>query len=356
MRKRILVLNQGDTPNYGDQAIHRTIECYFTNQDYEVISFPFWKETDVFGKHYYHYPKIVRWLLWHVQFLLDFFNRQVIRKKINENFYDAIIIGGGELLSSHYGFNSSMYFWTKFASKKNIPIILLGVSGNIDMPKRKLKRYRKALALCSKIYVRDHYTGKICRENYDVNSIVRPDVVFGFQKICSISNSVAKKRDTLLVVPIAFYDGIKKGLHVSNEEEYLQYLVGQIESHLLNHSKIVITCTENGDELFARKLTQALQSKNYDVIVDYHPFSNLENYLNLLSNTKTIISGRMHAMILGKLFSCDVVSIKFKKKLEVFEQEYGIKKDLSGVAEEVFQTFCEIHSFLSEGGNYEKRN
>ena len=105
--KKILVLNQGATQNYGDIAINNTIITYLKKQGFEVDYFPFWLEELVFGKKYEKIPKFIMKVIWHLQFLLDGLLKKTIRKNIVILKYDAIIIGGGELLCGHRGFNTA---------------------------------------------------------------------------------------------------------------------------------------------------------------------------------------------------------------------------------------------------------
>ena len=79
MGKKILILNQGNSNNYGDIAINKVISTYLKKNDFKVKNEMFWSENEVFGTKFLKYPKIIRWFLWNFSFGMDFFNRISIK-------------------------------------------------------------------------------------------------------------------------------------------------------------------------------------------------------------------------------------------------------------------------------------
>lgn len=346
MHKKILILNQGNTPNLGDIAINDTITTYFKNKNYDIDFYPFWDEKVVFGNKYENYPKVVRWMLWHFEIFLDFFNRKSINKKIKNSRYDSIIIGGGELLSSHYGFNSSLFLWTKVAKKKNIPIYLFGVSGDLEMSGHKLKRYMKALKKCDKVFVRDAYTKEICMNYYNVNSIHIPDVVFGYNEIIKKSTAAKKSKNTLLIVPIEYYDKIKKNMDLDSEESYFKYLISLIKKYVNNDKKVIVTSSVLSDNDFSKRFYAFAKNELENIKLEFKEYTNLDNYISLINKSYTVISGRMHALILAKINGCKIVPIPFKNKLVVFKKEYASNKDIKKVENKVIDAFNKLEKLI----------
>ena len=334
--------------NYGDNAINLVICKILNTNNLSVESKSFWSEEEVFGKKYYTYPKIIRWLLWNCSFLMDFYNYVNINNIIRTNNYDAIIIGGGELLGCNFGFNSSLYLWTKLSKKRGIPVYLIGVSGSLDMPKNKIRRNSKSLSICRRIFVRDSYTKEMVEKKYGYKCERIHDCVFSYKKIFKNNLPKFENKDSILVVPILFYDGIKKGLGLKNEEEYIDYMKSELYKEVISYknNKIVITCTDLGDESFSNKLYQSIiedeKYKKKDIV--FCPFTTLDDFLELVNKAELIISSRMHAMILGKIFGSDIYPIAFKNKLKIFKDEYQNIKDINNIE---FESYGQLKSICN---------
>lgn len=331
--KKVLILNQGYTNNYGDVAINAVISKFLKNNQYNVDYNCFFSEKEILGKNYYKYPKILKYILWNSKLLMDIFNKKNISKILKNKNYNLILIGGGELLSNHNGFNSSMYLWTKIAKNKNIPVIVYGVSGDTDMSTRNLNRYKKALKLVKKIFVRDEYSKCICKDVYDVESICVPDCVFAYKKLFDENYFTDSNNKLIVIVPIFYYKAIKDSLNLKNEKEYINYLKKIIHDQELNNQDILITCTDKCDEDICIKLYNDMlkdnRFKNNKILIE--GFTNLDDYIKIIKKARIVISGRMHSMILGKIYGAKILPIKFKKKLEVFDKEYTNNSDIESI-------------------------
>lgn len=332
---KILLLNQGNTYNYGDVAIKDTIVCFFENQKNKVLFSSFWDEKEVYGNIMKF--KLIYKIINHSLILTDFFNFLHIKKTVKNNDFDCVVIGGGELLCGHSGFNSSLYIWTKIMKKINKPIYILGVSGDLKMSKKKLKRNRYSLSNCNELLVRDNYTKEICDNYYKVTSNQYPDVVFSYNKVKGVSEGVYDKDNTMLFVPIELNDRVKKGLNINTEQEYLQYCLSLISEHSVGSEKIIITTTTKDDINISNKIYNYLK-ENSKLSVELIGYSNLENYVKLVRKSNTIISGRMHAMILGLLYNNKVIAIPFKEKLIGFKNEYGNLNNINNVENNSFKS------------------
>lgn len=337
--KKILLLNQGNTDNYGDIAINDTISAYFEKKGYEVHFFPFWSEEVVFGKKYNKYPPIIKKIIWHNINFVDFLNKISIKNKFESMDYSAVIIGGGELLSGHPGFNSSLKVWSDILEEKKIPLYLLGVSGDIKMSEEFLQRNSNSLKKIEKIYVRDQLTAEICKNNYKVNSSYSPDVVFGYHKIFEKKN-VSSNKEGLVVVPIEFYNLIQINLNLENEELYINYLDELTIGSLENNENVIITCSTKSDQIIAKKLYNHLKNRYSHLSISYREYSTIDEYEKILSNSRKVISGRMHALILGIINGCIVDVIPFKEKLIGFGENYSNREsDRNSLENEVIETF-----------------
>ena len=334
--KRILVINQGHTNNYGDIAINDTIITFFKNKGIDVEFMPYWEETKVFGKHYRKLPYRLIKNIMKSFFIVDWLNKRCIKKQLKNKKYNAVIIGGGELLGNHIGFNSSLYVLTKIFNKKDVPVYLLGVSGDIDVSKKMISRYKKSLKRCKEIIVRDNHTKKICNQTYEVSCTKGVDVVFSYLKVTKKNNYDMTKKNIVVLVPISYNYKIKEELNLNNKNEYYDYLKKIVIKNLKGNDRLVVTSTVLDDEKTSKELYQYLLKTIQKNEIQYLPYSSLNNFIDLLKKSNLVISARMHAMILGLIFENKIEAIPFKRKLQVFKEEYQSCKDLDKVQENAY--------------------
>ena len=327
----IAVINQGHTENLGDIAINQVITQHFKNKGCRVVFLPFWDEKRVFNK-FSKCNFLIKALLKFPVFV-DTLNTIRIKKSIKNLNLDGAIIGGGELLSGHKGFNSSLACWTKELKKLEVPIALYGISGDVRMKEYLIKRNTRALKYFDYICVRDLNTKKIFEETYQViTNDVAPDVVFALNKITNSKTDITKHAKYTIFVPVPFDDKMKSYLNVSNIEEYKAYLVKLIKNNTAEKQKIIFTTTVKDDDEFIKSLFTDFKTKLTEHECIYQPYATLADFLSLLTDTDVVLSARMHAMILGLIHGCKITPIQFKEKLAVFQNEYNIDVNTDEVA------------------------
>lgn len=342
----ILILNQGNTENYGDVAINSALVNFFINKNNTVDFCPFWDEKLVFGNNFYNLPYIFQKQYLKTFRRIDYFNKKRFKKVLKKKSYDAVIVGGGELLGNHVGFNSSLYVLSGLLDDVNIPLIVFGVSGSPKLEEEITARNRKSLLSASKLYVRDRTTQYLCENTYEVMSTYCPDVVFGLHKIKGIRND-EDNREGMVIAPMIYNDLIKNNLHLNDENEYLSYLEDFIDENKIANEKITVTCTALEDSNMVMKLYERLKISNNNVF--YEEYSNLEEYECIISNSRLVISARMHALILGIINGCIVQTIPFKEKLIEFKDTYNNKTvNVESLASEVDFCLNEIDKYIKE--------
>ena len=313
--KQVLIANQSHTNNYGDIAIGKSIAENFASRGFKVIQKPYCDEPSTYGRLWN--LKIFRKLISKPLVIKDYFNRKRIQSILDKQNYKAVIIGGGELASSHREFNSCFYVWAEETRKRNIPLYVLGVSGDSEMNQKMLARYQEAMKYCRKIMVRDNTTKKIMQNYYNRNPKVFPDVVFA-RKV----SKTKKKKDNLLITLINPSPKVYHGLHVSSKQEYFDYYFNLLNKEPCNN--IIVAPSVKNDEGISLEFFNYLKTKKkLSKTIQYVGYSTLNNFESLLDGTKTIISARMHVMILGLLYGCNIKPIPFKTKLITFEKEYS---------------------------------
>lgn len=339
---RILLINQGHTDNLGDQAIDAVLTAFLRERGAEAISVPY--ESYVEGRVHFGFdrkqilPRTAR----HLSAVMDHWNRARIRGILNDSGdVSAAVLGGGELLSvSHLGFASALPVWCDELAAHGIPTAITGVSGDFVAGSR-AKRFARALRSCRYISVRDHNTEQIMRDDYGIRAAYHPDVVFSYARL--FPESVRPQpRNTELCVPVRF-DGnqfASMGLH--DERSYMDYLATALP-HGDSAVPVFVTSTVES-ETYPDHVSRALRARGLQASA--HTGLTLSEFIDVLNRTSFLLSGRMHACILGLQYGCDVHAIPYREKLAVFAEEYGSVADFERVADASYAGLEELAAAL----------
>jgi polysaccharide pyruvyl transferase WcaK-like protein len=326
----IAVINQGHTDNLGDIAINKVITEKLKSDGINVIFFPFWDEKKVFGI-LSRFNLFLRIFL-RFPILVDSLNIMRINKIVSKYKLDGAVIGGGELISSHKGFNSSIHCWSRVLKKQGVRLALYGVSGDAKMKNYLITRNIASLRRFDYICVRDEQTRNIFRTVYRLDAVdIYPDVVFSYADNSNVSNICSNDSRLAIFAPIPFSEKIRSNLNLLDEDQYKIYLRDMITNNTSSEHVVVFTTTVKDDDLFVKSIYNEfkLQLTSHNCI--YKPYSDLNEYTSLLNNADVVISARMHAMILGLAFDCKIIPVEFKEKLVVFQREYGGKVDMTSI-------------------------
>lgn len=327
--KKILLITQGHTPNIGDYAIERCGEEFFKSQGFEVISAPY--EIQISEKLHLtgKLAVLTNKIFSRFYFLNDIWHRKRIKSLLasavgnntassgtadsnttgcNTTGSDicCAVIGGGELISNHKGFNSSFYNWCKVLSDMRIPIAVHGVSGDINMSDRLLERYRVSLQKCFRVSVRDRKTAENFKKAYGFDPFYSPDVVFAFPKLSAFKTDGSHKRESpknsnsadlaenvgncvdsniknvknVLCIPVPYTQDMAETIGTRDEREYFDYLINaafenvtadkqtinkQTAANQTAEIRLNITSTVAGDMDFVQRFADYAQNhaRNY---------------------------------------------------------------------------------------------
>ena len=327
--RKILVINQGQSLNYGDIAINQVVQGFFESKEYDIDFLPLWDETKIFG--FLSKNKIVLKVLMRLPHLVDYFYRRFLVKNTSKKTYDAIIIGGGDLLSNHRGFNNAIYNIMRVLDD---PKYIIGVSGNRNMSRFYLRRYKKALEKATRVYVRDNATARICKNVYGVSTVTYPDVVFAFNKVIKTSYP-EEERNTNLLIPMIYYKESGAYLGLKTEDEFYQFIYNQIPRKIDN-LKIAITTPE---DIYSAKKIQEIFSINGREVPEVVKYESLSEFMNLLNRTEVVYSCRMHGLILGAISGCVMKPIVVKGKIRAFNSEYiDSERSIDTISEEAYSS------------------
>jgi polysaccharide pyruvyl transferase WcaK-like protein len=352
---RILLVNQGKSgENLGDRAIAETFRKVLNDKEciVDIAGFSETKsqsipEIDIKGKTInlkYIIKKRVKkaipsLLIWIIKY----------RKKIKQEFknlrntqYDLVIIGGGQLIKSKSVFPYALLTWYNIVRKNlSCPIIVAGVGTDVEFSAFEKMIYKKVLTGLDGIFARDFSSQKIIQECFKVKCKYMPDIAFAESRY--ITDLLDFKDRRIFLVMIFSYDSyIKNSKRLVNKEEYYKTWLGLINDNSDKELEIVLSYTTTSDKIetyeFARYLEKYGDFKFYIGKTD-----NLEEYSNLLMQTKQILSGRMHAMILGLNYNCKVIPFIVNPKLEIFKKEWiNIEYDKKAINNIIDESINEI--------------
>ena len=236
------------------------------------------------------------------------------------------------MFGSNRGFGAVFSCWIRELEKRGVPCCVVGVSGDRNVSRFQIPRNKKALQKCFLGNVRDEESRNVFSELYGISADYSPDVVF----LLGRKNEVGANQTTTLCIPVHLQN---KFLNGETDTEYYYHLI-QGNSRK-DGDQVVFSTTESKDQNYVQDLCFAINQK-YGTEYTFIPCSNYEKYCEILERTRIVISGRMHAMILGLLYGCEIKPIAFKSKLEVFEKEYGNNADINHICENVRCSYKKI--------------
>lgn len=396
--KKILLITQGHTPNIGDYAIARCEEEFFKSQGFEVVRAPYEiqisEKLRLTGKLAILTNKIFS----KCYFLNDIWHKKRIKSLLanadcNPEDFSCAIIGGGELVGSHKGFNSSFYNWCKVLSDKRIPIAVHGVSGDINMNARLLERYKVSLRKCFRVSVRDRKTVANFKKAYDFVPFYSPDAVFAFPKLSAFADRSEGKSGNLsdingtcgtdsadgtagnesraknvLCIPVPYAQDMEKTLGTRNEQAYFDYLINAACKNSTDGNsnrsqpfeiRLNITSTVAGDMDFVQRFADYAQNtaKNKarnnaqnipKLTAKVIPFAQFDEFLTLLESSDLIISARMHACILALLKNRKICAVPFREKLKTFKEEYTDSQNTGNLRKIIDESYAGLCALADE--------
>lgn len=338
--KKVLVINEGFSSNLGDQAIKKSVLDVLADlgcsTDFAYYSAPAihrlpasdiekkgktgTKQAGFFDKGIF---KSGRQVLGYTKWYL--INTKEIKRILKTGNYEAIIIGGGQLINSSEKvlfniFSLALYCWVKAARKyTNADIYLMGVGVVNCFHKSEYHFYSKALKGINGIWVRDAYSRESVKKCFNIEAGLMPDFAF-YDSACY--NTDYKKEDSALVGVYSYQEFVakfdKRG--VSREEYYRDWyrVVQNYMKEGLN-VKLFYTTSSDAEECF---LFQEYIQKEHGLTIEIARTSTLDSLYALYKPVKKVYSARMHALLLGMKYQCRAEPYLISQKLASFDNEY----------------------------------
>ena len=187
------------------------------------------------------------------------------------------------------------------------------------------------MSQCFLVSVRDKDSVSVFKELYDISADYAPDSVFRLDKYDRSKINTGG----LVCVPVGL-----NNCEISDVDFYYNKI-----KNVPNVNRIVFTSTEERDQSYSKKLCEDINHK-YNEKYEFVPYVDLQSFCNVLDNADYVVSARMHAMIIGLLKGCKPIPITFKRKLEVFEEEYCNKVNVDDVVNLLNEKYDEYASLI----------
>lgn len=329
--KKILLINRGFSDNLGEQAIRCCMEGLLTSLKCKVdfrdltdrkkkeINYNKEAAKKLSVKSLYNRVKnntLLR-LYWFITNVRMF--KIVFQKK-----YDVVLIGGGQLINSNISFPLAVFLWVNLFRKfSNSKIVFFGV-GSITKLKRIDKLlFKNALRKVDSIYLRDAVSIDFISKEFGVESIYTPDVAFCINFFYPINN---RKKEKKVLIGLTEYSRYAKYNDDKDEIQYLTYWENLILDYHNKGFNVSLFYTTVNDLVEAIKMRKHIKEK-YNIIIHITVINNLDDLINEISKAAIVISQRMHALIIARVYGCEVIPIIISDKIKAFKEQY-LDKDV----------------------------
>ncbi|NNN45447.1 MULTISPECIES: polysaccharide pyruvyl transferase family protein [unclassified Vibrio] len=330
MIKKIITVNEMFSDNIGDQAISDQMEHFCKKGDnYLVDKADFSFRTSLKKQNVVkvNEKKLIRLPIYLKPFLLILKNAGKANA-IAKNKYDLAIIGGGQLILSNGSFSASMFLYALFFKLygTKVKIVSVGVGERFSLVDKII--YRFAFYFVDEFFLRDIKSQENLRAIFGKKAEYSPDIAYFMSgKICKSTSSKH------LICPVE-YEVFKRyykemGYNFVDYKKYENKWIDEIESIIFDNPDdgVIITATTLADYQFAVSIFKLLSAKHVGR-VELVKTENWYEFIDIAKNCDSVMSGRMHALILCHCLGLKIVPYKISKKISAFENFY-LKADAS---------------------------
>jgi len=322
---KILLLNEGYSDNLGDQVINDSLHYLLKNNGIINIDFQDFtkninkpREISIKNKKtikFFFILKILKKIVpSKIKWLIQNINRVI---KISRHDYDLVIIGGGQLILSNATFSIAMFLWIfLLKSFRNKKIILFAVGSGTKFNFLDKILYQYILKSVSKIYVRDHNSKKILKYIFDIDTTLVYDVAFIHSRIF---NKVRNPQENILLGVISFDVYKRYNKNNISEEYFFETWIQLLNKNSINIENIQLFYTTQSDRTASLKFKNYISSE-YQIDLEIVETSTKDKLIDELNKAKLVISARMHALILGFTYKCEIITYPVSDKLIEFDR------------------------------------
>ena len=343
---KVLLLNEGYSDNLGDQAINDSFKYLLKSNEIKNIDFvDFTKNINDPKKIAIHekknekrtfatklkkaIPPKIRWLLKNTYRVY----------KASKNRYDKVFIGGGQLILSNDTFAIAMATWIfflKFFGNKDIVLFAVGSGSRFSFVDKLFYKY--VLNNVSKIYVRDFKSQEIIKKLFNIDTKFVYDVAFIHNKI---TKNLESKKENILLGVISFDVYNRYNSKNLTKEEFFESWVELLTKNNIALNQVKLFYTTQDDRVASIEFKNYILNK-YHIALELIETHTKDILVNELDKAKIVISARMHALILGLTYGCEIVTYKISDKLIAFDEMFGKDFELKAVQNNIEMTMKDV--------------
>ncbi|HDT0788465.1 TPA: polysaccharide pyruvyl transferase family protein [Klebsiella aerogenes] len=339
LSKKVLIINENCSDNIGDHAINEGVKKLVLDNGFEPISVGFdaefkkvtpkkinvdinWraKVRELKYRYISSNPviKYTRWIL----------NNNKRMSQLNFNDFEFVIIGGGQLIQSGGTFPIALYQWVKKIKKHRIPVYVLGVGCAEKFSYLDRFLIKIALSDTAAVYVREQQSIKKVNDFFDIKASYIPDLAYCLYP-AKLNHKKIISEKYVMVGSTSYYVYTKNMKELGDENyktlsDYISMWQDIIENEIISGEKVILLSTTKDDAFLNEYIYHSERIKPYsDSILLVKDIPDLDEYLNHMSNIKKIYSGRMHSLILGHIFNCELKAVRLNKKIDYYMDEYS---------------------------------
>lgn len=362
---RILLVNQGHTDNLGDRAIAQvmaTVVKKATGADTVVMPFIPDEQSSALAdmrteiQPVMPTPDELPWLrrtVWRVKrFIRDVKSEPIqerytrlIRERLDTaGHFDAAIIGGGELVKGNgHPFFYSLQAWIDVLAERSCPVAVMGVSSDSQFTGKEIAVLREAFAKCATVLVRDEKTLAVMRDIVHADAVYAPDVVFAYRYLQSCLPLEQRHGEGVMIqracgaCVYAYQELSAEMKHRYTREAYYEMWHGLIMQQAADGDDIKLLYTTYTDYCESVRFREWLLAEK-NMQANLAEIDSIDDYVDELADCQSLVSGRMHAMILALQYGVEVDAVPIKTKLAVFKDEwerrqFAWERDGKGIAD-----------------------
>jgi polysaccharide pyruvyl transferase WcaK-like protein len=358
--KNFLTLNEGGSDNFGDQMISSSLgailegnchnvdkydftRCYKLNRKIERVDTNKASKKSVIikilGKN-----KALSRVKWIVKNTLTIVN--VCKKK-----YDIAFIGGGQLILSNPIFPVAFFFWVFFLYINKTKIYVIGVGSGESFSVFEIFLYKVSLKKCNKVLLRDLKSIKNVRNKFNIRAQFIPDIAYSYSNFPVFAGRGRSKIGRSLVIGIVDYRIYKRycnemTLSSLTELEYFLLWKERVLKISDKFQQLNILASSKEDVKASTSLYNLLIDSDLNIEIKLLGYcDDLEIYVNILSSADSVMSARMHTLIMAQTMGCEVIPWIISKKIESYKEEY-LHLNIENIRSKVTLEMCKIINSL----------
>ena len=335
---KILILNECNSDNIGDQAISEGMAAIFSDIGFTVVkedfscnppdskNFPKEKNSISVSKLIFaRIKKIVPIQLHSIIWLIRSYRKM---KEVISGDFSHAVIGGGQLVLSNINFPLALYLWAFFLKKKGIDysVIACGAGESFRWYEKYLIHYALKHAN-NKVYMRDQRSIQNVKKNFGINASFCPDAAYYLHKKYDKNLVEVKHKKKISIICITDYSiflqfAAEMNRSILTESDYINDWVNITVDHARQGYQICLAATTVADLQQTMALKNALEETGFNDFTTKTELADCFDFLDFVGNAELLTAGRMHALILSQIAGTKINPYLISKKIIGFNNDY----------------------------------